>query len=41
LPDFATGTLAVSRGGDIVLFTRAGEAAGDLMLLEDFAADKR
>jgi dipeptidyl aminopeptidase/acylaminoacyl peptidase len=41
LPDFATGTLAVSRGGDAVLFTRAGEAAGDLMLLEDFAAGKR
>lgn len=41
LPGFVTGSLAVSRGGDMVLFTRAGEAAGDLMLWETFAADKR
>jgi Tol biopolymer transport system component/DNA-binding winged helix-turn-helix (wHTH) protein len=41
LPGFTGGSLAVSRSGDIVLFTRAGEVAGDLMLLENFAATDR
>jgi Tol biopolymer transport system component/DNA-binding winged helix-turn-helix (wHTH) protein len=41
LPGFAAGALAVSPDGDIVLFTRAGEAAGDLMVLEGFAPEDR
>lgn len=40
LPGFAGGALAVTGTGDVVLYSHAGDAAGDLMLLQAFATPK-
>ncbi len=41
LPGFAAGALGVSGTGEVVLYSHAGEAAGDLMLLSAFAAPEK